>query len=61
MAAPKINSSELKKLFTEEKDQNLQNKKIIEALQKRLNEILQNTHQAKKAAMIIESWMKKKL
>jgi hypothetical protein len=61
MAAPKINSSELKKLFTEEKDQNLQNKKIIEALQKRLNEILQNPQQAKKAAMIIEGWMKKKL
>ncbi len=61
MGAPKINSSELKKLFSDEKDQNLQNKKIIEALQKRLNEILQNPKQAKKAAIIIEGWIKKKL
>ena len=58
MGAPKLYS----KLYSE-KDQetNLRDKQIIEALIKRLNEkILKNPEDCKKAALILESWLKKK-
>jgi hypothetical protein len=42
MAAPKIKPSELKILFSEGKDQSLQDKKFIEAIKNRLNEKLQD-------------------
>ena len=60
MAAPKIKPSELKILFSEEKDQSLQDKKFIEAIKNRLNEKLQDPKLAKKAALILESWIHKK-
>ncbi len=58
MGAPKLYS----KLYVE-KDQetNLRDKKIIEALRTRLNEKLQNNPEnCKKAALILEQWLKKK-
>ena len=58
MPAPKLYS----KLYVE-KDQetNLRDKKIVEALLKRLNDKLQNNpDNCKKAALILESWLKKK-
>lgn len=58
MGAPKLYS----KLYSE-KDQetNLRDKQIIEALIKRLNEkILKNPEDCKKAALVLESWLKKK-
>ncbi len=60
MGEPKIKLSELGKLFTDGKDKNLQDKKLIEALRKRLNEKLQDPKMAKKAALILESWIHKK-
>lgn len=60
MAAPKIKPSELKILFSEGKDQSLQDKKFIEAIKNRLNEKLQDPKLAKKAALILESWIHKK-
>lgn len=60
MAAPKYSSSDLKKLYPEGKDHNLHDKRTIEALQKRLNEKIQNNPEyAKKAALILENWLKK--
>lgn len=58
MGAPKLYS----KLYIEkEQETNLRDKKIIEALQKRLNERIQNNPEdCKKAALILESWLKKK-
>ena len=58
MGAPKLYS----KLYVEkDQDTNLRDKQIIEALLKRLNErILNNPEDAKKAALILESWLKKK-
>ncbi len=58
MGAPKLYS----KLYSE-KDQetNLRDKQIIEALMKRLNERIQNNPEdCKKAALILENWLKKK-
>lgn len=58
MGAPKLYS----KLYVE-KDQetNLRDKKVIEALVKRLNEkLLNNPENCKKAAHILESWINKK-
>lgn len=60
MAAPKINPKDLAKLFPEDKDQPLQQKKLIEALKQRLNEKLQDPKMAKKAALILENWINKK-
>ena len=60
MGEPKIKLSELGKLLTDGKDKNLQDKKLIEALCKRLNEKLQDPKMAKKAALILESWIHKK-
>ncbi len=50
------------KLYIEkEQETNLRDKKIIEALKKRLNErFLNNPEDCKKAALILESWLKKK-
>ena len=58
MAAPKLYS----KLYVEkDKDTNLRDKQIIEALVKRLNDrLLKNPEDCKKAALILESWLKKK-
>ncbi len=58
MGAPKLYS----KLYVEkDQDTNLRDKQIIEALLKRLNERLQkNPADCKKAALILESWLKKK-
>ncbi len=55
MGAPKLYS----KLFVEkDQDTNLRDKQIIEALIKRLNDrILKNPADAKKAALILESWL----
>jgi hypothetical protein len=60
MAAPKIKPSELKTLFSEGKDQSIQDKKFIEAIKNRLNEKLQDPKLAKKAALILENWIHKK-
>lgn len=60
MGEPKIKLSELGKLLTDGKDKNLQDKKLIEALCKRLSEKLQDPKMAKKAALILESWIHKK-
>jgi len=55
MGAPKIIWE------TSKEDKTLQDKKFIEALMKRLNEMIQNDPKlAKKAALILEDWMKKK-
>lgn len=58
MGAPKLYS----KLYSEKNQEtNLRDKQIIEALIKRLNErILKNPEDCKKAALILESWLKKK-
>jgi hypothetical protein len=58
MGAPKLYS----KLYVEKvQETNLRDKKVIEALIKRLNERLQrNPEDCKKAALILESWLKKK-
>ncbi len=60
MAAPKFKPSDLAKLFPESKDRSLKDKKIIEALRQRLNEKLEDPQVAKKAALILESWIHKK-
>lgn len=60
MAAPKIKPSDLAKLFPEGKTSPLQQKKLIEALRQRLNEKLQDPKMAKKAALILESWINQK-
>lgn len=60
MGAPRIKTSDLAKLYQEKTVDSLQDKKIIESLQKRLNDKIQNDHRmAKKAALIIEQWLKK--
>ena len=59
MGTPKIKSSELKKLYSEDASQSLQNKKLIEGYIKRLNELLKDPKQAKKAALILEEWLRK--
>jgi hypothetical protein len=61
MAAPKLYS----KLYVEkEQETNLRarsDKECIEALQKRLNDRIQNSPEdCKKAALILESWINKK-
>ena len=55
MGAPKIIWE------TSKEDKTLQDKKFIEALMKRLNEMIQKDPKlAKKAALILEEWLKKK-
>lgn len=53
MAAPKFQN-----LYKKSEDQNLRDKQKIEALKERLNR--QIATDPKKAALIIESWLKKK-
>lgn len=60
MAAPKINPQDLVKLCPDGKDQALQDKKLIEALKSRLNQKLQEPQMAKKAALILEAWIRQK-
>jgi len=64
MAAPKIKTSSLSKLYHQEPNsssKNLHDKKIVESLIERLNEkIIRDPKTAKKAALIIENWLKKK-
>jgi len=60
MAALKINPQDLSKLYPGGKDQALQDKKLIEALKSRLNQKLQEPHMAKKAALILEAWIRQK-
>jgi hypothetical protein len=60
MAAPKIKPSDLAKLFPEGETSTLHQKKLIEALRQRLNEKLQDPRMAKKAALILESWINQK-
>ncbi len=61
MAAPKIKPTQLSKLYSSgEQQSSLHDKKIIESLRERLNEKIQKDPTLqKKAALIIESWLKK--
>ena len=60
MAAPKYKTSDLKKLYPERTETNLHDKQIIEALRQRLNDKIQNNSgMGKKAALVIEQWLKK--
>lgn len=56
MAAPKVKPSEYAKLFQKDSD----DKKLIEALRQRLNEKLADPKNAKKAALILETWLNQK-
>ena len=60
MAAFKIKPKDLAILFPEGKDQTSNDKKLIEALRSRLNEMLEDEKMAKKAAMILEFWINPK-
>jgi hypothetical protein len=62
MGAFKIRPDSLSKLYHEkDPSKNLHDKKIIESLTERLNEKIQKDPKlAQKAALIIESWIKKK-
>jgi hypothetical protein len=61
MAAPKFKTSELEKLYSEGKNQNLHDKNTIEALKERLNKKFQNDEQScKKAALILSAWINQK-
>ncbi len=64
MAAPKIKPASLAKLYSQEANsssKNLHDKKIVESLIERLNDkIMRDPKTAKKAALIIENWLKKK-
>ncbi len=65
MAAPKFKPKDLARLYAthsevDGKDQSLQEKKLIEALKERLNERLKNPQEARKAAVILESWINSK-
>jgi hypothetical protein len=61
MAAPKFKTSELEKLFSEGKNQNLHDKNIIETLKERLNKkFLTSDESCKKAAQILSSWINQK-
>jgi hypothetical protein len=65
MAAPKFKPANLGRLYAahpeaDGKDQTLHDKKLIEALKERLNERLKNPLEARKAAIILESWINTK-
>jgi hypothetical protein len=61
MAAPKFKTSELEKLYSEGKNQNLHDKNIIETLKERLNKkFLSDEQSVKKAALILSSWINQK-
>lgn len=61
MAALKLKPSEFAKLYQEgNNDKNLHDKKTVESLQKRLNDLIQKDPKlAKKAALVIEQWLRK--
>lgn len=61
MGAKKVNPSDLSKLYSKENEQNvLKDKQTIETLKERLNQKIQKDQRvAKKAALIIEQWLKK--
>ena len=61
MAAPKLKPSDYAKLYqVGTNDKNLHDKKTVESLQSRLNGLIQkDPKMAKKAALIIEQWLKK--
>jgi hypothetical protein len=60
MSAPKLQASQLAKMFEKPQD-NTQDKKIIEELIKRLNDrILKDPQTCKKAALILENWLQQK-
>lgn len=61
MAAPKIRPSDFAKLYQEvDKTKTLQEKKTVESLIERLNgKIQKDPILQKKAALIIEEWLKK--
>jgi hypothetical protein len=61
MGAKKLNPSDLSKLYSKEEEPNtLKDKKTIETLKERLNQKIQKDQKiAKKAALIIEQWLKK--
>ena len=61
MAAPKLTPEQLKRLYQDANNSPLQEKKSVESLIKRLNDKIQNDPgMSKKAALIIENWLKKK-
>jgi hypothetical protein len=63
MAAPKIKTTSLSKLYQDGNSAttNLHDKKNVESLIQRLNEKIQRDPKlAQKAALIIENWLKKK-
>lgn len=60
MAAPKLNFSDLYK--EKENSKNLHDKKVVESLRERLNDkIMKDEKLQKKAALIIEQWIQKKM
>lgn len=61
MGAPKLRPSDYAKLYQAgPDDKTLHEKKIVESLQKRLNDMIQRDPKlAKKAALVIEQWLKK--
>jgi hypothetical protein len=60
MNARKINVTENSVSSSDDQNQNRKDKILIEALRKRLDEMMKNPNNAKKAAMILEWWMQKK-
>jgi hypothetical protein len=59
MAAPKLRTADLSKLYQQDADK-LREKKIVESLIQRLNDLIQTKPgYDKKAALIIEQWLKK--
>ncbi len=65
MASPKYKPQDLGHLYSSQKKEQvraktLQDKKLLEALKKRLEELLTDPRQAKKAAIILESWINSK-
>lgn len=59
MAAPKFKTSALPLLYKQSDEQNLRDKKMIEALKQRLNDKIQKDS-GKKAALILEQWLNPK-
>lgn len=57
MAAKALRPEEFMKLYTQAKN-NLENKKVVEALKKRLNDKI--AKDPKKAALVIEQWLNQK-
>lgn len=59
MAAPKFKTSHLTSLYKQSESENLRDKQKIEALKKRLNDVIQKDS-GRKAAMILEQWLNPK-